>query len=181
MDRRRGGNTCTRLTDRIPFCFASFKINIGQVTAVIEGIRGNRCNARGNGETRQTGARTERICSDTCYTRRNHKVTQKLAVQIQIVRGIQRIRKRICKTNRAPCRKVGDLYARQAAATRERRTANARDTRGDRYGRQAAATGKCLTINHGNAVAEGQLDQAGAIAERIHTNRLDVSGNHKGR
>ena len=92
---------------------------------------------------------------------------------------IERIRSRVVKFYRTPCRKIGYMHFRQSVAFRECRTFNARHAVSDRYACQSATIKERTPSYARYAVWYRYTRQIVAISERIISDACHAVGDNK--
>ena len=142
-------------------------INRIEAAAVQECATPNTCHTIRNCDTRKAAAAQERATSNTCHAIRDDKVCDKSAVQIQIMRIIQRIRSIIAKQNPVPCRKVGDINRIETAAVQECTIPDARRAAWNCDACEAAAAAECITLDARHAVRDDKVCDKFAIQIQI--------------
>ena len=160
----------------VPLFDGAVEMNTRQCLAIIERRIANVRDTIGNGHTRQRGASIERITANARDAIRNHKFSNQIAVEIQIVCIVQRIGSGITEFDIAPSCQIGNMNTHQRGAPRERITANTRNAIGDGDTRQSLAIMECHISNARDAIGNGDTRQRGAPRERRITNARDAIG-----
>ena len=136
---RRGGVGKVRCGDRFAVYSPPvrvFKCHTYKIKTRVKCPVSNSSNAIRYCNALQAAATRKHICPDRSNAVRNNEIRRKHSVQIQIMRIVERICVITLKIDGAPCRNIGNIYAREAATTVKRRICDKSDTIRDGDARQ---------------------------------------------